>query len=85
VLEQRLRWRNSEDEAALRTRLNVAPQEMAQYRWYDYVIINDDREVATQELQAIILADRCRVERLNLTLPIFNQLDGQTHESGATA
>jgi guanylate kinase len=85
VLEQRLRRRNSEDEAALRIRLSAAPQEIAQYRWYDYVIINDDLEVATQELQAIILADRCRVERLNLALPMLTQLDGQTHESGATA
>jgi len=85
VLEHRLRLRNSEDEAALRARLTIAPQEMAQYRWYDYVIVNDDLEVATQQLQAIVLADRCRVERLNPELPIFSQLDGWTHESGATA
>jgi guanylate kinase len=85
VLEHRLRLRSSEDEAALRARLTVAPQEMAQYRWYDYVIVNEDLEVATQQLQAIVLADRCRVERMNPAYPIFTQVDGWTHESGATA
>jgi guanylate kinase len=85
VLEHRLRLRNSEDEAAFQARLTVAPQEMAQYRWYDYVIVNDDLEAATQQLQAIVLADRCCVERLNPEWAILTQLDGWTHESGTTA
>lgn len=76
ALEQRLRQRNSETEATLQRRLAIAPTEMAQYRHYDYVIINDDRESAVQQLQAIILADRCRVERLNRRYPIFAELDG---------
>jgi guanylate kinase len=76
ALERRLRQRNSETEAALQRRLAIAPTEMAQYRHYDYVIINDDRESAVQQLQAIILADRCRVERLNRRYPIFAELDG---------
>jgi guanylate kinase len=84
VLEQRLRLRNADDETTLRARLAAAPHEMAQYHWYDYVIINEDLEVATQQLQAIVLADRCRVERLNPELTIISQLDGCTHESGAT-
>jgi guanylate kinase len=76
TLEQRLRQRNSETEAALQHRLAIAPTEMAQYRHYDYVIINDDLESAIQQLQAIILADRCRVDRLNRQYPIFAELDG---------
>ena len=76
TLEQRLRQRNSETEAALQHRLAIAPTEMAQYRHYDYVIINDDLESARQQLQAIILADRCRVDRLNRQYPIFAELDG---------
>ena len=55
---------------------------MAQYRDYDYVIVNDDLKSATQELQAIILADRCCLPRLNRRYPIFDQLDGWTHERG---
>jgi guanylate kinase len=76
ALEQRLRQRNSDDEAALRTRLAIAPREMAQYQHYDYVIVNDDLESATQQLQAIIIADRCRLERLDRRYPIFAELDG---------
>jgi guanylate kinase len=76
TLEQRLRQRNSETEATLQRRLAIAPTEIAQYRHYDYVIINDDRESAAQQLQAVILADRCRVDRLNRQYPIFAELDG---------
>jgi guanylate kinase len=79
-LERRLRQRQAEDEATVRARLGAAPEEMAQYCRYDYVIVNDDLEAATRQLQAIILADRCRVERLSRRYPIFAELDGQSHE-----
>jgi guanylate kinase len=85
TLEQRLRQRNSENEAALRKRLAIAPTEMAQYQHYDYIIINDDLESAARQLQAIILADRCRVDRLNRQYPIFAEVDGWIHERGASA
>lgn len=82
-LEQRLRQRNSEDEAELRRRLAVARQEMAQYRFYDYIIVNDDLGGATANLRAIILAERCRLGRLHRDRPIFAQLDGETvHRAG---
>jgi guanylate kinase len=82
ALEQRLRQRNADNEASMRARLSIAPMEMAQYRDYDYVIVNDDLKAATQKLQAIILADRCRPTRLKRRDPIFAQLDGWTHELG---
>ena len=31
--------------------------------WYDYLIINDDLEKAADELEAIIIADRCSKKR----------------------
>jgi guanylate kinase len=76
ALEQRLRQRNSDDEAALRLRLTVAPTEIAQYQHYDYIIVNDNLESATQQLQAIIVADRCRLARLDRRYPVFSELDG---------
>ena len=76
ALEQRLRQRNSDHEAAVRARLAVAPTEIAQYQHYDYVIVNDDLESATRLLQAIIIADRGRLERLDRRYPIFSELDG---------
>jgi guanylate kinase len=74
-LERRLRQRNAEEEAELDRRLVVARQEMAQYHRYDYVIVNDDLEAATVHLQAIILAQRCRVGYLSRNDAIFAQLD----------
>ena len=76
-LEGRLRRRNSEEEGLLRHRLVVARQEMAQYPFYDYVIVNDDLQTAVAKLQAIILAERCRVRRLKREHPIFSQIDGR--------
>jgi guanylate kinase len=80
ALEHRLRQRDSDDEAEIRNRLAIAPTEMAQYQHYDYVVVNDDLQLATQQLQAIIVADRCRVERLDRRYPIFAELDGWRHE-----
>ncbi len=75
-LERRLRRRNSEAEEPLRRRLATARQEMAQYRLYDYVIVNDDLQSAAAKLQAIILAERCCVRRLKREQPIFAQIGG---------
>jgi guanylate kinase len=82
ALEQRIRQRNADDEASMRSRLASAPMEMAQYRAYDYVIVNDDLKSATQQLQAIILADRCCLPRLDRRYPIFAEMDGWIHERG---
>jgi guanylate kinase len=85
TLEERLRQRNADDDAAVRARLAMAPREMTQYQQYDYVIVNDDLELAVQQLQAIITADRCRVARLRRRYPIFAELDEWIHEPGASA
>jgi guanylate kinase len=85
ALEQRLRQRDSDNDAAMRGRLAIAPKEMAQYEHYDYVVVNDDLGAATQQLQAIIVADRCRVERLDRRYGIFAELDEWRHEPGTTA
>jgi guanylate kinase len=85
VLEQRLRQRNADHEASFHTRLAIAPTEMAHYQDYDYVIVNDDLKSATQQLQAIILADRCCLSRLDRRYPIFAELDGWIHERGPSS
>jgi guanylate kinase len=85
VLEQRLRQRNADHEASFHTRLAIAPKEIAHYQDYDYVIVNDDLKSATQQLQAIILADRCCLSRLDRRYPIFAELDGWIHERGPSS
>lgn len=60
VLLQRLRGRASEDEAAVWKRYAAAREEIAHYGMFDYVIVNDDLEVATAQLIAIFRAEECR-------------------------
>jgi guanylate kinase len=60
LLLQRLRGRASEDEATVRARFMVARSEIAHYGMFDYVLVNDDLETATQQLVAIFRAEECR-------------------------
>jgi guanylate kinase len=54
ALEQRLRERGTEDEAELATRLGQAEAEMAESRWFDHVVVNDDLDRAVGEVLAMI-------------------------------
>ena len=71
-LERRLRLRGTDSEEVIARRLLAARSEMTRgVATYDYIIINDDLEVAFQELKAVIIAERIRrgrvdVERLKL-------------------
>ena len=63
ILEQRLRGRSKDSDAAIRRRLDVARQEVTGYCDYDYVIVNDDLEQCVDELRAIVMAERKRARR----------------------
>jgi guanylate kinase len=54
VLEKRLRGRGTEDESSMQCRLANATEEMKYRDRYDEVIINDDLEVAAEELYELI-------------------------------
>ena len=58
ILESRLRGRGSETEAQLALRLGAARSELANYRLYDYVVVNDDLEQATADLAAVLRSFR---------------------------
>ncbi len=67
VLEQRLRTRGSDSEAQIQRRLARVREEISAAREpgvYDYLIVNEDRTVAADELRAIITAERTRLGRL---------------------
>jgi guanylate kinase len=72
ILEKRLRARASDTPEAVARRLAAAESEMAEWGEYDYAIINDDLEVAVDELRSIIVARRAgrnrRRERLEAIL-----------------
>jgi guanylate kinase len=66
-LRQRLRGRSTDADDVVETRLGNAPGELAQYRHYDYLVMNDDLEQAVARLISILDAERARVRRLRAT------------------
>jgi guanylate kinase len=78
LLRQRLVARATDSPADLERRLRGAPAEVEQHRNFQYVILNDDINRASQQLAAVIYAERARRERqearLTETLADFAQL-----------
>lgn len=62
-LERRLRGRGQDSDDVIRNRMTKAVSEMSHYHEYDYLIINDDFDVALQDLKTIIRAERLRLGR----------------------
>ena len=58
ILERRLRDRKSEEEADISIRLGIAREEIAHSKCYDYIIINDEADIAAQRIEAVILSHR---------------------------
>jgi guanylate kinase len=64
-MRRRLVSRGSgEDPLELHRRMRTARHELDAVQEFDYVIVNDDFEDAMARLEAILLAERCRVHRL---------------------
>ena len=63
-LEARLRARSTDDDAEITRRLANAPGEMARWREYDYVVVNEDLATALSQVSSIVEAERARVGRL---------------------
>lgn len=54
VLEQRLRGRGTEDEETIKRRLKAAELELSRKMEYDITLVNDNLDLATQELVAYV-------------------------------
>jgi guanylate kinase len=79
LLRHRLVARGTDSPADLERRLRGAPAEVEQHKNFDYVILNDDINRASQQLAAVIYAERARCERqearLKDTLADFGQVE----------
>ena len=60
VLEQRLRGRGRDPEAAILRRLETARDEIRAFAEYDYVVVNDAVDECADRVRAILLAERSR-------------------------
>jgi guanylate kinase len=61
-LEKRLKQRRTETAAELELRLKTAAEELQQLKMFDYVVVNRPGEIekAVADIQAIIVAEKCR-------------------------
>ncbi len=65
VLENRLRSRGTEDEEDVKKRLEIAQNEMQKSKNYDYFVINEDVDCASDDVLAIIKALDFSNKRMN--------------------
>jgi len=63
VLKTRLTARGTDSPEELDLRLRNAPVELKDYSAFQYVIINDDAELAANQMAAIVFAERARLSR----------------------
>ena len=60
ALDERMRKRGQDTEAVIQQRLAAAREEMSHYTEFDYVIVNEDFDVAVAEMCSIFTASRLR-------------------------
>jgi len=63
-LEYRILNRGTESGDSIRSRLNVASQEIRLMEHYDYAVVNDEVAAACERIRAIITAEHCSRKRL---------------------
>lgn len=61
ALRERLDNRGQDDSAVIEKRIAAATEEMSHYIEADYMVVNDDFEVALNQLMAIVSAQHCRL------------------------
>lgn len=67
-LERRLRDRKTDSDETIRRRMLAARSEIERgVASYDFIIVNDDFERAYSELRSVLIAERCRRGRVDLT------------------
>jgi guanylate kinase len=78
-MEQRLRGRSKDADAAIDRRLQVARDEVSAFEEYDYLVINDELDSCVQQIRAIVLAERSKLNSMRPKaleiLRTFHRLD----------
>ena len=77
-LKQRIINRGSETPESLMRRFNSAYQEINYISKYNYAVVNDTVENAVKKIENILVAEKCRVDRIQGT--ILNLEEGLNHE-----
>ncbi len=64
ALNERLSGRGTDSLEVVAQRMSEAAREISHWPEYDYIIINDDLEKAQEEINAILLAERAKKQRM---------------------
>jgi len=71
TLEKRLRERDTDNEETISLRLKNARKELESLKDYNYLVINDNLEVAIKDVEKIIKAEENRVTRYQSPIDVF--------------
>lgn len=77
-LRKRLVKRGTDSIEKIMSRFQTAYKEINEITRYNYVVINDVVEHAVQKVQAIMLSERCRVDRIEEVY--LNNMEEELHE-----
>lgn len=64
ILVERLKKRNTDDTDKIMKRFHTAYKEINEVTKYNYVVVNDELSEAIEKVEAIIKAEKCRVDRI---------------------
>lgn len=77
-LRTRLVNRGTETMDKVLSRFQTAYQEINEVTKYNYVVVNDDLDSAVEKTRAILLSERCRVDRIEEVY--LNNMEEELHE-----
>jgi guanylate kinase len=77
ALRLRLVQRGGDSPEEIQRRLQKAREEIWSYREYYYIVRNEDMKQALKELQAIVLAERIKTKRIDMTWLEKNFIRGE--------
>lgn len=66
ALAERLCARGKDSRESIERRLAACEEELKHVKYYDYVVVNDDLQMAVNKTEAIIIAERCKIKNIDL-------------------
>ena len=64
ILKERLINRQTESKEKIMERFKTAYKELNEFKKYNYVVVNNELDDAVNKVKAIILSEKCRVDRI---------------------
>jgi guanylate kinase len=73
TLHVRLKDRGSDSDREILRRMSEADKELSFYEKYDYILVNRDLEETAEQLQSIIISERCRTNRFSFPKNFYSR------------